>query len=495
MDHSGVAIQHMKLSGAIHHREALLQSLEAQSWPAEDDEKLIVIRRIDVCGPWWQLGSDAVAIARQMTASAVHISQPGAQTAEVIYFRHRAEQIIYFCRDLLRNTCQHWYWQTFLKPASAPAAILRNLFQENVFDLPDILFHLNHAHCFPVLIKTLGVDNVREVYRNLCRITQWNSCPASESYHNLLPQAYFSLAAKRIIAEWTGPVAVLKREALDDDAIVSLIALLCAWKICPHKLADGEFSASWESRVRDAIYDNTEAVDEFYGAQSNFQSDNDRRDTISSNKREGYAINSDSSADMNAANQSQRALPREDRYPSTFTIDKSEETISTDTQIYLTQYGGIFFLINALLITKCTEDIQESRVAPWLIIQRMARMFGCDADSGLIEFLESQTTTAEEEGALLSASKLAEKLIPQVRHRFHQHLPLNSDFFLLRARIEQRLPYINIYFHVSSIQLPLRMLGLDINLGWQPWLGQVIKYHYVTDPDLLPSNPSRDQNP
>ncbi len=501
MDHSDVVIQHMTLSGATHHREALLQSLDAQSWPGEDDEKLLVIRRIDVRGPWWKLSADAVAIARQMAASAVHISQPGAQTADVVYFRHRAEQMVYFCLDLLRNTYQHWYWQTYIGSASTPTVMLRNLFQENLFDLPDIFFQLNRAQCFPALIKMLGADNVRDIHRDLCTVTQWNNPPAIASENRGLPQEHLSSEAQRIIAEWAATLVAIKRDTSDGGAVISLVALICAWKIYPHKLRDQGFSVRWEDWFRGCIYGDKKSADELYAPQQNTQLDKADEDYIVANNLENY----ENGYDTNIVGHSQQifpldispinTLPADTKLSPMLLNDYTEANALTDTHIYQTQYGGIFFLINALLLAKCTDDIQQSRVVPWELIQHMANMLGCGTDSGLTEFLENQLTMSEEEGALLPASHLAEKLTPQVIYRFNQHLQWDADFFLLRARIEQRLPYINVYFHMSSIQLPLRVLGLDINPGWQPWLGQVIKYHYVTDPDLLPLNSLREQNP
>ena len=491
MDHSGVAIQHMTLSGATHHREALLQSLDAHSWPGEDDEKLLVIRRIDVRGPWWQLGADAVAIARQMTASAVHISQPGAQTADVIYFNHRTEQVVYLCLDLLRNTYQHWYWQAFVHSVSTPAAILRHLFRENLFDFPEILFRLNRAQCFPALIKTLGADNVRDIYRDLCHITQWNGYTESTMKAGALPQEHATIETKKILTEWADTLAALKHDVLAGPPVISLVALICAWKSFPHKLTDGDFSMRWENGFREAIDNVKMPADGQYIAQQDapsIKADGDDIPTNNHEKRQG-------DPHTNLTSQSNQVLSADTEISSRVSSDSAETAPLMDNHIYLTQYGGIFFLINALLLTKSTQDIQESRVAPWQLIGHMANMLGCGKDTGLTEFLESQLTMPEEEGALLSASQLAEKLTPQVMHRFHQHLQWDADFFILSARIEQRLPYINVYFHVSSIQLPLRLLGLDINPGWQPWLGQVIKYHYVTDPDLLPLSSLREQNP
>ena len=483
MDARGVAIQRMMLSGAIHHREALLHSLEAQSWPAEDDERLMVIRRIDVRGPWWQLGADAAAMAHQLVANAVHISQPGAQTADIIYFRHRTEQVVYLCLDLLRNNYQHWYWQTFIHPASTPTAILRNLLQENVFDLPDVLFRLNRARCFPTLIKTLGPDHVRDIFQELCTVTQWQGHSPTASNSNTLPQEQFSVERQKILPEWADTLISLKRDALDNADVIALISLICAWKIYPHKLSDRHFSARWQQWFCDVIQGDTKSADKQHIAQNAAQTLE-----VESNYIPAARLENAESTTKNVDGQAQQVFVA-DATGSSASLTGIEPIVLPDHDIYLTQYGGIFFLINALLLTKCTDDIQASQVAPWQLIQHMAHMLGCGKDAGLMEFFDSQLAVPAEEGALQSAAHLAEKLTPQVIHRFHQHLQWNGDFFLLRARIEQRLPYINVYFHVSSIQLPLRLLGLDINPGWQPWLGQVVKYHYVTDPDLLPLNP------
>jgi hypothetical protein len=38
---------------------------------------------------------------------------------------------------------------------------------------------------------------------------------------------------------------------------------------------------------------------------------------------------------------------------------------------------------------------------------------------------------------------------------------------------------IDVYFDLSAVDLRLRRLALDINPGWVPWLGRVVKVHYL----------------
>ena len=58
------------------------------------------------------------------------------------------------------------------------------------------------------------------------------------------------------------------------------------------------------------------------------------------------------------------------------------------------------------------------------------------------------------------------------------------DWIYLPARAEVNQAYINIYLDNSSVNLQLRLAGLDVNPGWIPWLGRVIYFHYGHYPEL-----------
>lgn len=79
-----------------------------------------------------------------------------------------------------------------------------------------------------------------------------------------------------------------------------------------------------------------------------------------------------------------------------------------------------------------------------------------------------------------SENKLAEVLEQKL-----QSMNLwRADWMYLPARAEVNQAYINIYLDNSSVNLQLRLSGLDVNPGWVPWLGRVIYFHYGNYPAL-----------
>lgn len=476
----GVAIERMALSGAVQHRDALLQSFDVQRWPVEDDEKVVIIRRIAVRAPWWQAAAEASSIAFQSAANALHISHPGVKEAEAVYFKNRAEYIVYLFKALLSDAYHHWYWQTHFTTALPTQIVLTNLLCDSVVDVPAIFICLNREGLIPDLFKMLGLENLQKIYANLCQITQWNTCKHALVPRRIDSKDYSLPKLNQAVFEWYPAISGFKER----EVILPLIALISAWRYSPYRLRDSIFSTAWQSALEIAINDGTLteldpiiptkihlSENEFKGAVQSIAGQNTERNEVYKE---------------NASSANQKAV----------SVDNVEAQVlqlqELESQIFVTRFGGIFFLINALQIAKCVNAISESGIPPWLIIESLARSFGCGVDEGLAEFLTVQEMDLRG-NYQVDMGQVVKQIVAKLESHFRSRICWGTEFFIRRARIEQRFPNINVYFHTSSVQLDMRMLGLDVDPGWQPWLGMVVKYHYVKDPDLLPLNQPQDR--
>lgn len=140
-----------------------------------------------------------------------------------------------------------------------------------------------------------------------------------------------------------------------------------------------------------------------------------------------------------------------------------------------TRWGGVLFLINALrrldvesLLTAAGQEAPSG----WRMLHDLAVAFGMPPDEPMALFLaeaDLDTTTAP---ALLAETMAA------IEALYHQPdglwpLPLEQ-----RARLWATETHLDLDLETTSVDLALRLSGLDLDPGWVPWLGRVVRFHY-----------------
>jgi hypothetical protein len=56
----------------------------------------------------------------------------------------------------------------------------------------------------------------------------------------------------------------------------------------------------------------------------------------------------------------------------------------------------------------------------------------------------------------------------------------NTTLLELPATIEANESHIDMTVSDTLIDIDIRKMGLDVNPGWLPWLGKVVKFHFVS---------------
>ncbi|MBD5800727.1 hypothetical protein AZOA_01270 [Azoarcus sp. Aa7] len=46
------------------------------------------------------------------------------------------------------------------------------------------------------------------------------------------------------------------------------------------------------------------------------------------------------------------------------------------------------------------------------------------------------------------------------------------------ARIRATASHLDVHLRLSEVHLDIRRTGLDLDPGWLPWLGRVVRFHY-----------------
>jgi len=61
--------------------------------------------------------------------------------------------------------------------------------------------------------------------------------------------------------------------------------------------------------------------------------------------------------------------------------------------------------------------------------------------------------------------------------RVHAHISLH-DLIVRPGRIVITPLHLDVFFDPATVDLRIRRAGLDLDPGWVPWLGRVLRFHY-----------------
>jgi hypothetical protein len=144
-----------------------------------------------------------------------------------------------------------------------------------------------------------------------------------------------------------------------------------------------------------------------------------------------------------------------------------------------TAYGGVLFLINALNRLRLTERLTAwlGTTVPsgWQVLADFAARLGLPEDDPLATFLADIFAEAEEERsdiADLVASLLAEAV------GLYETLEFWPGFVRQPALLFATATHFDLELEASVPDIMVRRAGLDLDPGWVPWLGRVVRFHY-----------------
>jgi hypothetical protein len=151
-----------------------------------------------------------------------------------------------------------------------------------------------------------------------------------------------------------------------------------------------------------------------------------------------------------------------------------DATAEHDQESIVTDYGGVLFLINAL--KRLSLGVQLAALgsaAPsgWRVLAELAAALGVPEDEPIARFLAANDPETEMPPGWVA--ELLAGLETLYRSAGPWPLPLQQS-----ARLEVSETHLDLYLHVRTIDLALRIAGLDLDPGWVPWLGRVVLFHY-----------------
>lgn len=464
MNPAGVMIHKMQLAGDIRQKNAFLHALDNQCWLEEDSQKIIFIRKISVQGQWWELAGKIAQQANQW-------AKEDSQSDELVVFHNYAQMATEFIRHLLAEE-KPWYLVSWIQQqqiATEPLAILTH----KVDAIPSILDRLQNGSSGRQWLREFFIRLDRSDFKKL-QESLMTICPAlqlvqSGSHDFERPVALFAYPFPAASMQWIKTyLNVMVRPGLskkDHETVLSIVCCFYAWRFYPTLLKDKGGFIQLISIAAD-IYRNIFPVNPVVVNNGNHLSQDDfKSESIESLTNTKFTV------DINKKYES-----------GLYTSDVYE--YEKNLEQFLINQTGFLFLLNLMKTVKPDFSTNKHIINPWVIVwqvfQRIAQELTIPPEDSLFDLCVGISHLEKDDfcSSLSIENQEVDSLFNSLKQKLQRLNLWCASWINLTSRVELDQAYVNIYLDNSSVQIDLRMAGLDVNPGWVPWLGRVIYFHY-----------------
>ncbi|NTX06640.1 hypothetical protein [Myxococcus sp. CA040A] len=514
---------------ALVRRGAVLleDALRTASFPEASRGRVLVIRRLPVGVIHGHLPPASVALAmervvRELAASAVHAEEPSAPHRDAVFFHDDSEPPLALARRLVRGEpVMAWFWPfavadfapsrprdeqlrralaaAFTSSAGLGAAVRLVEVLHQRGDLDVLLGALRRSDGAPLLQVSGGTPSVPgSVSTRLERIEAG------------LEHAALRSAVARWVADW-GPVdarsvwltavalVVERRARLADRGLFERAARLAAGFAAPPEISKAPHPTRASAQADQARNSTASAPfkDGAKGAPLR-GSGPEATSTVASVREQPPETSSAPSASpkspptepVDAAPRSAGArtlVPGESRRKPDSPAEPaagSDRPTWSETPMP-TELGGLLFLIPILerlglpALLDTFPSLIEAEMPERLFGAIARRLAATEADATLALF-GARALGALPRGLEFDLERLLRGLRVAVRRWCLRRGGIGLRALVLRpARIMATRTHLDVLLDIRDADPRVRGLGLDIDPGWVPWLGRVVRFHYV----------------
>ena len=447
-------------------RARLPAQLATVTWPsAAQDRSVVIVRRVRIEGTPAELAARMAEAVHRLAAQAVSADSPGADTAEAVRFTDRTDCTARFIRDLLAGRAQHrWLWRHQADRLTQPLAeAVVGLLAQDALALPGLMERVRGLGSAPALWRVLdgAPGQVRTLLDAVGQATGWG------------------LALHRACQ----PVATVADPQADPQAV--LRAVLRLWREAPARLSSPQADRVLRECARGCV-----------GGEAHLDArphpsppplgEGARPDAASRSPRSGDAPHdTPHDASNTAAHRTQHRKP--DSSPQRGEAGRGASAVSppaTPAPLFHTRVGGVLLLLNVLdrPDLRTWRGTWDEPQAGWRHLVRLAGALDAAFDPPLTAFLADACGLDHPDALLRLASQGTADEVWRLAERQFGHALLRSAVAGGPAWLRCDEPWIDVHFRLADARADLRRTGLDLDPGWLPWLGRVVRFHYDEAP-------------
>lgn len=162
------------------------------------------------------------------------------------------------------------------------------------------------------------------------------------------------------------------------------------------------------------------------------------------------------------------------------TVDRGAAAVAIDAA---TAAGGLLFLVPLLtrlgLAAFLEEDAAPSDLPQRIFATLLRRLPIADEDPVWLLCGRLLAVDGEVAG---EADREAARWLGRCRRHLRRHVGIGLYSLVCRpARVAITATHVDVCQAIDAVDLRLRRAGLDIDPGWVPWLGRVLRFHYGRD--------------
>jgi len=506
-------------------QQQLQRDISLADWPEVNDQRVVFIRRIHATAPAHQIASELKDQARSL------ISYGNSDNVRI--FDNSVEMLAALLSDAaLGQIATKWYWKKWHSlsnhtPASAITQIAGD-FSDSVTGAINTLVHKNKASA---LFTALNESEASYLLAMLCHELGYptpsssvatDNKPADHPVSNALNTASAITLPDNILQRWRSVFHSFPENSTSITPHIQLAAWIIAKQYLPLMLIQAPDTAiaivTQKLRaVTDSIHSNSVSRKQ----QSNFSDGNTGKHeqssalpdqdklpvaSIKTNNadkstthlpagklaemlREANApISSASSeSDSDSINWDNASIEPTSTRSHTITDNVSEmsepifaqaETVTPVNWAFNTEQGGILFLLNFLSrepAQAIVRDYWAQLPNGWLWLLGLATELSVTvSDDPLCGFIRAQ---AGLEDALYLPLPDDGQLSALARKLYGAEV-WNSELLALPASVQATPDHVSLMADISRTDISLRLAGLDLDPGWMPWLGQVVRFYF-----------------
>jgi len=499
------------------------ERLSHGDWPDVAGERWVFIKRIALRGGSGQLPQQLLEEIKRYAATNPVFDQ-------VVVFNSQAELLAALLWDLrLGFSGLRWYWRHWADLFQCPTSTaVYRLLAEHWHLLPSITARLAQQQCLQDVWLCLTQADCRQLAAEIAanlgfRLPDWSGHKLADFIRNdrfppagpSVQRVWHAETGARLHSQWQPVLQNLDMQ----DSRYHLALLLIAWEAAPLRLLENpaaclaalsrQFSgqalqpsaglsaasSGLNTRLDDhgtsladkpGLLSSSNASIDSFSTSNQFGPESKATPAEIGLERQAAGINSTRSAaiDQFRGNEHQdaavlRAVPL--IQPKAIVIDP-RVGIEDAFDCFETEQGGLLYLLNMLNrpeLRRMMIEHADSLASGWAWLYRLGQELQLDQTDPIVDFIALQLGFQSRAGLLELPLLPAREAILELAARWYGKTGVwKPELLTLPGQFRYSPSHIDFYAAMASIRLPVRLAGLDIDPGWLPWLGKVVRFHY-----------------